>query len=509
MSRSAPTDRIFFFILLGLFLFPLQLQAQDGQDAVRVRLLRDISPRTIVVSSNEPANLYAGDSDNPIAQLRRGEKLPLTTSNNQVYFRLPDGQSIYARSLTIAQDAQAELTVEVLEAKGMISPRSFRGAFMVQVDPAVPSTLSIINEVMVEDYVEGVLASEFNFNELEASKAMAVCIRTMAYRAQTNLNGPHYTIPDNELWQVYHGTGAITRTIQQAVADTRGEVLKFNGELAEAVYFASSGGHTANNEDVWNASNIQPYLRGKDDPYDYNSPNHTWESSIPRNRLLRTLGTKYRIEANGIRILDRSRDGRVRTMGITDADDRVESVSSNEFRLLVNEHFGRETIKSTMFQVNVQPDVYIFSGKGYGHGVGLNQWGALQLSKKGNLYDEILSYYYTGAEIQGDGFASNAFAAASNYFDDAPSRTFNDDSYSPNIEPASVSDEFQSFNTTPERSDDIASRLMGDDGDEPIVEEEKEGRRRLFRLRRNRSNTDRATTKKAPKPRPTGKRIGW
>ena len=123
----------------------------------------------------------------------------------------------------------------------------------------------------VEDYVAGVLAGEFNFNELEASKAMAVSIRTMAYRAQANYNGPHYAIPDNELWQVYAGTESITNTVEQAVAETQGEVLQYNGELAEAVYFASSGGHTANNEDVWNASNPQPYLRGKDDPYDYNS----------------------------------------------------------------------------------------------------------------------------------------------------------------------------------------------------------------------------------------------
>ena len=138
MSRSAPTDRFSLFIFLGLLLFPVPLHAQQFTDAVRVRLLRDISPRTIVVSSSESAALYAGDTDNAIAMLPSGEKLPLTTSNNQVYFRLPDGQSIYARSLSIGQEAGAELTIEVLEAQGAITPRSYRGAFMVQVDPAGP-----------------------------------------------------------------------------------------------------------------------------------------------------------------------------------------------------------------------------------------------------------------------------------------------------------------------------------------------------------------------------------
>lgn len=528
MHRSAPTDRFFTFLLSGIFLLssvffsPINLYAyQQDDEPVRVRLLRNVAPRTILVSSSQPANLYSGNRDtNPIAQLGSRQKLTLTTSNNQVYLRLQDG-GIYARSLIIEQQPDAELTIEIAEARAIISPRTYKGSFMIQVDPSTPSTLSIINEVGLVDYVESVLASEFNFRELEASKALAVCIRTLAYRGMENQNIPEFAIPDDELWQVYQGTASITKTVKDAVVQTQGEVLRFNGDLIEAVYFASSGGHTANNEDVWNASRIQPYLRGKEDPYDFNSPNHSWESTISRDRLLRMLSDQYRVKANGIKILDRSRDGRVRTLAVTDANGREEIVMSNEFRLLVNEHFGRETLKSTLFEINVQPTMYIFSGKGYGHGVGLNQWGALQLSKKGNLYDEILAYYYNDVEIDEGGLVSSMLTASENLIDntliDNTGTYFSSqtDEYDPYIEASNVSGNTQSINTQPDRTNDVAGRLLGDSGeaypDEYVGEEVKDERKawRPFWRKRDRTKSTTTETPKKATSSTTGKRIGW
>lgn len=507
MLRSAPTDRFYLFLLLFSFLLPSQVSAyQQDNEPVQVRLLRDISPRTIIVSSSATANLYSGDPTNPIAQLGNRQKLTLTTSNNQVYLRSADG-GIYARSLIIEQQAGEELTVEVAEARAVISPRSYKGAFLIQVDPATPSTLKIINMVPLHAYVESVLASEFGFNELEAAKAMAVSIRTIAYRTLQNQHGPEYAVPDNEMWQVYKGTHAITETVREAVAATEGEVIRFNGELAEAVYFASSGGHTANNEDVWDSSKIQPYLRGKDDPYDFNSPHHNWESTVSRDRLLRLLSDEFRFTANGIRILNRSRDGRVSTMAVTGENDRMEELRSNKFRLLVNEWFGRETLKSTLFEVNVQPNMYIFSGKGFGHGVGLNQWGALQLSKKGNLYDEILAYYYNDVEIDQGGLVSRMLSATGDAIEGASDFFFdNEDSYNPSIDAYPTDNTYEAYEAGPVTVDldaplDVVA-FDEDDYREEAEEKPARQRRKLFPLRKD-------PNRKPEKPRPASKRIGW
>ncbi len=522
MLRSAPTDRLFSVVTLLVFLAPLfpvssfaavqPTLLNANETPIRVRLMRDVAPRTIVISSSGPATLYSGDPTNPIAELQPRSKLTLTTSNNQVYLSLPENRGIYARSLILDQPEQAELTIEIAEAQTIVSPRRYKGTFKIQIDPSTPSTLQLINEVGLEDYVEGVLASEFNYDELEASKAMAVSIRTMALRSLNFEHGPEYFIPDNELWQVYKGTGRITDTVREAVAQTRGEVLRYNGDLIEAVYFASSGGHTANNEDVWKASQIQPYLRGKDDPYDFNSPHHTWESTISRDRLLRLMSDRYKIKANGIKLIDRSRDGRVRTMAITGEDGTEKQLSSNEFRLIVTEHFGRESLKSTYFDVNVQPTMYIFSGRGFGHGVGLNQWGALQLSKKGNLHDEILAYYYNDVQIDNNGIIDQLITAGREAVNRTSTFISNaDDDYSPYIGVSDREDNgYDVVYPDTESPADISTRLFGDEDLE--VEKEEPRWRSIFRRKSNRDDTaiqaDTDTTRQTPK-RFTGKRIGW
>lgn len=517
MLRSAPTDRLFSVVVLialqALLLPTLSVAAlQSLSDAtpIRVRLMRDIAPRTVIISSSGPATLYSGDPTNPIAELPAQTKLTLTTSNNRVYLNLPNDRGIYARSLIIAQVPAAEMTIEIAEAQTIVTPRNYKGGFKIQVDPSAPSTLHIINEVELEDYVEGVLASEFNYDELEASKALAVSIRTMAYRSLEFEHGPDYAIPDNELWQVYKGTGRVTDTVREAVAQTRGQVLRYNGELIEAVYFASSGGRTANNEDVWNASKIQPYLRGKDDPYDFNSPHHNWESTISRTRLLRVLGDRFKVRADGIKILDRSRDGRVRTMAVLDENGDEKILSGNEFRLIVTENFGRESLKSTFFEVNVQPSMYIFTGRGFGHGVGLNQWGALQLSKKGNLYDEILAYYYNDVEIDDGGVINQMITAGQRAIDGASDYFLGpEEDYSPYIEAASDDDasNIQAIYPDAEPAGSIDNQLFGDDAADEAAEEESR-RWSLFRRRSDRDATPSDSTL-AARRRFTGKRIGW
>lgn len=507
MIRIAlPLDRVICILLLCILAAPTSSFAQD-EDPVQVRLMRSFSPRTIVISGNQTLELYSGDPSNPIQRLNAGEKLTITTSNNQVYLRSRKG-SIYARSLIVVQDPRAETTIELAEARSIPPPRSYRGTFLIQVDPSTPSTLSIVNEVNMEDYVAAVLASEFNFPELEASKAVAVSIRTMAYRALERQHGPNYAVPDNELWQVYNGTAPITRTVIEAVSATQGEVLRHNDELIEAVYFASSGGHTANNEDVWHASEILPYLRGRDDPYDYNSPHHTWESTINRDRLLKVLSDQYGFKVTGIRVNDRSRDGRARTMLLTGTNNRQERVQSNDFRALVTDHFGRESLKSTLFEINMQPNLYIFTGKGFGHGVGLNQWGALELSKKGNLYDEILAYYYNGIQLNEDTDYGPALASNADtdfYLDDEPLpyNELEDDVFAQDNDVFSQGNAAQIFPADqPASSSSIQSRLFGNEDD--IFEEASSQDRRAANTNPNRT----ADTQQANNTR-TGQVLGW
>ena len=451
---------------LFIFLYPAVAFAQD--DYVSVRLLRDVSPRTIIVSSTHPVELFSGSNTFPILELGAREKLTITTSNDRVYLSSDVG-GIFATSLVIRSQMdnksavdEPELTIEVADGTSLISPRSYHGAFKIDVEKRSNPTLRIVNFLPVENYVISVLSSEFGFNELEGSKAMALCIRTLTLRHLTTQSGPEFAVPDNESWQVYRGTKPITPTAIEAASATAGQVLLHDNELIEAVYFASSGGFTANNEDVWNASEIIPYLRGIEDAYDDNSPHHTWESNISRSDLLSHLSSEYDFQIDKIDIHDiNRRDQRVRSVLLAGSGSEQLIIPGNEFRRIVNHRFGRDRIKSTMFKLNKQPDLYLFSGGGFGHGVGLNQWGALELSKSNWTYEDIINYYYRDVEIATflPGMVAPVEASISN---NVP---FVDLSAPPvQVEPEPVFDSApQAEVSSGTFASDISSRLFGDE----------------------------------------------
>ncbi len=400
-------------LLFGLLAVSAQARpAPSPFDSVHVRLLKSAIPRTIVVSGSKAVQVFSAEGSRPIADLAPGEKLTITTSGSRLFFTHGDEGGIYALRLVLNQPDGGHLTVELAEAQSKPTRNHvYTGALFAEVDPMRAATIKLVNRVAIEDYVASVLASEFNFDELEASKAMAVCIRTLAWRSLL-VNGPAYEMPDHDIWQVYHGVSPITRTAREATAQTRGQVLTHAGELVQAVYHSSSGGYTANHEEVWDATVPLPYLRGKRDPFDAISPYSEWSAELPRRELLQALSEDNDIEVTGFRIEGRGRDNRVKAIELLHDAGPPVVIRSNAFRLTANRRFGRDKLRSTLFEVQTTDDAYVVSGKGFGHGVGLSQYGALEMSRRGHLYSEIVGYYYEGVSIEAP-LASDDLVASS------------------------------------------------------------------------------------------------
>jgi stage II sporulation protein D len=197
---------------------------------------------------------------------------------------------------------------------------------------------------------------------------------------------------------VYRGLSTITDASRAAAQATEGEVLTYNSHLIEAVYFSSSGGHTANNEDVWDASENLPYLRGRRDPYDSVAPHHTWRTSASRSAVLRGLERQFGGSVRGF-YLGETSSGRVLTLELLRPNGRRESVEAGAFRRAVNRAMGRRVLRSTWFDARRQGNSYVFDGRGYGHGVGMSQWGAHGMARAGRSYRDILAFYYRGTEL--------------------------------------------------------------------------------------------------------------
>ena len=233
---------------------------------------------------------------------------------------------------------------------------------------------------------------------VEGAKAQAVAIRTYALFYSKRSRKP-YDLTDHEFAQVYEGYARETRLSRQAALATRGQVLTQNRRLIESVYSSSSGGHTANNEDVWNTE-PRTYLRGVPDPYDDSmSPYKNWTVILDRKDLLIDLSNRYGFELNGILVGTRSSDGRLRTVILRGENGVRRVIPASSLRAFVNKNMGEHLIKSTFFDLAVDKEDYIFEGRGYGHGVGLSQWGTVAQARDGRDYQTILNFYYTNVDL--------------------------------------------------------------------------------------------------------------
>lgn len=360
--------------------------------AVRVRLLGAARPQALTLTLRSgSAQLYAGSFNNePLATLGAGETATVRFRGDEVHWRADGGGGLYAQSLRLVPAEGATYRLAVTDGARAVKPRTYAGTLSLDVEQGA---LRLINSVGLETYVAGVVASEYGFDDLEGSKAMAVAARTYALQAAGRFS-EDYDHVDEVDSQVYRGVGAITRVAREAAEATRGEVLTHGGALIEAVYFSSSGGRTASNEDVWSAKPL-PYLRGKEDPYDDASPYQTWRATLNRSTLLRRLSRRHGFDVSGFEVDARSEDGRVETVDLIGADGRRHRIGGNAFRLFASEQARDAGIRSTWFEAERRGDRYVFEGRGYGHGVGMNQHGARAMAERGEDYREILSFYYT------------------------------------------------------------------------------------------------------------------
>jgi len=254
----------------------------------------------------------------------------------------------------------------------------------------------LINKLDIEEYLYGVVGKEMDENwPIEALKAQAVCSRTfvlwkMEESKEKNLP---YDIESSIYHQVYGRCE--NEKIIKAVESTRGEVLTYNGKIAKVFFHACCGGKTAKPEDVWGGN--YPGLVSVNDPYCKKSPYFSWEKIFSKRKLSEILNMG-KIEK--IEILEKGSSGRVKLLGIVLKNGKCLKLSGHKFRIKINEksenvYFTNPyTLPSTLFEVKNMKDRIIFKGKGYGHGVGMCQWGARIMAEKGYNYKEILKFYF-------------------------------------------------------------------------------------------------------------------
>ncbi len=265
-------------------------------------------------------------------------------------------------------------------------------------------TLYAINKLDLEKYLYGVLHHEVApWWPMEALKAQAVAARTYAYYQMQVSKANEYDVKSSTSSQVYGGSTTERYRTKKAVDRTAGQILTFEGKVFPGYFHATCAGKTAAAEELWDIR-LKPIGGGVECNYCRISPHYYWQAKVPLatiedklKQYNRSVGQVLRIEP-----VTQTPSGRVGSLKITGTTQEA-VIAAKDFRVWV----GGNLMKSTAFTVETKDDYAEFHGRGWGHGVGLCQWGALGQALLGRSYQDILKFYYPDSAIASTAKQSN------------------------------------------------------------------------------------------------------
>lgn len=249
--------------------------------------------------------------------------------------------------------------------------------------------------VPLEEYVAAVVSREApkTFHP-EALSALAVAVRTYALISMEKPRDATHDVVAGVEDQVFEGTDDIPGVFREAARTTRGEVLSYRGSMARAVYHSTCGGRTENAKDAWGSD--VPYLRSVRCDDCLESPARRWDCRVTvkeGKKIALTFGVRAGEDLK-IGIDGRSSTGRASRIRISSAGVSRE-VSAAEFRRAA----GYARVKSLRMEIVPVGNGWRIAGEGYGHGVGMCQWGGNGMARRGKTYGEILSRYYPETSV--------------------------------------------------------------------------------------------------------------
>ena len=377
---------------LGLFLCVTTVHANDAQLApLRIGLCKYFAhATTLLISSESGFTIKDAASGQALAHgsaktiyriVANAKGLTLTREE----FDTPPAAADHETPVIVATDANAFVKIARLDGtpgtKIGVRWHPYRG--MLTVRREADRSLQVIDNIALEDYLYGVIPAEIGTHvPMEAMKAQAVAARTYALKNRGKFGSQGFDLDDTTRCEGYAGVGGETPLSNAAVDATRGQVLTYHGILIDAPYSSDSGGMTA-----CDADGVCPYLQAvhdapaKDGPdYACTGKYHTWTKEYTPDELSTALAKDPRTHVDkfvSLAIDGTDASGRIATATVAGADGTMKTVTGPQLRQIL----GYDVLRSTLVTLKVEEDgKYRFDGRGWGHGLGMSQDGAVAMA---------------------------------------------------------------------------------------------------------------------------------
>ncbi len=353
------------------------------------------------VDKSSAARKYVTEAEKCLKGCKNGKELRIHTENGQLY---------------------------ICDSGGKSRKSGYAGDFIIRKEKG---GYVLINELPIEEYVRYVLPSEMPVSfSYEALKAQAVCARTFAYQQIRNDTYAEYgaNLDDTTAFQVYHAASTYDVT-DRAVEDTAGLVLTYQGKLIECYYYSTSSGYSEDLE-VWDAKspgylsaenhtkektknlskkrNFHKFISDSVESYDADSPYYRWTATLSGELGMdETYGRLKSLKVN-----ERSKSGYILSLTIVFEQGERTYEKENDIRFALGKYLlslkladgtkrtDYSSVPSACFEVKSQKNgKIVLTGGGFGHGIGMSQYGADSMGKEGKSWQEILNFYYSDVEI--------------------------------------------------------------------------------------------------------------
>ncbi|MCR4290279.1 MAG: SpoIID/LytB domain-containing protein [Candidatus Scalindua sp.] len=356
-----------------------------------IRVLLHNNIKEIQIEINQPYSISDFKSNEILADRDNLKKSVMYLESGDFRTRPLTSDSTHNTSTTFVK---ANGNVSIFTNKGFVELNKSKYCGKLILVPKEDNRFSIVEEIGIEEYLPGVIEGEMPimWND-DALQAQAIAVRTYAiYKRKINVNALYHI---NKLDLAYNGSYMNQAKTKEIVDKTRGTVMVYNWKLFPGYFHSTCGGHTEDINLVFNLKSIPP-LSGVDCGYCNDSKYYHWMKKLGKNEIqIKLNATKSNVKKiRNITTEQIGPGGHCSTIKIDHAGG-TERVNANDFRLII----GPNNLRSTSFSIKEIGNSFIFEGSGWGHGVGLCQYGTQKMAKSGFRWYDILRYYYPEIDL--------------------------------------------------------------------------------------------------------------
>ena len=360
---------------------PRTAVAQTAAESIRVAIAQDVPEVDLKIKGQ--FTVKALGSNEPIHTGNRLDQVAVKATEGGI---LLGDQTLAARAVRIEPQRDADINV---------NGRHLRGTIEIMRKP--DSTLQVVNHVPLEDYLRGVVSREApDYWPSEALKAIAIAARSYAvYQRLTKADQP-FDVRADVMSQDYGGKSSEKLATTRAVNATTGIIMTWQGKVFPTFYHSTCGGMTENGK-VMGKYDLPPLKGGVACRFCSASPFYSWQRRFTKADVAWALKKNDRGSVGVVRavqVVSRTPSGRAQEILIAGSA-RSLKISAYDLRLL----FGFDRIRSPLISIYEDGGDFVIDGHGWGHGVGMCQWGACELARRGMKAPEILRFYYPGVEF--------------------------------------------------------------------------------------------------------------